>query len=105
MSGLCMPVAVFYPQPQLKWSFWWDALGCKDMSLLPQVMETFKAWPIGSWKGLLCDGKSVRRCCSFIEENQLSSSLHQLVMDAFCRIAGRCPSPSSRYAHAKTYCS
>jgi hypothetical protein len=90
MNGLFLPVVAFYPQPQLKWSFWWDAMACKDMSLLPQVMETFNTWPSGSWKSLPCDGRSVQRCCSFIEDHPPPSDLHQPVMEAFCRIAGIC---------------
>ncbi len=88
MNGLFIPVAVFYPQPKLKWLFWWDAMGCRDRSLLPQMMETFNAWPVGTWKGLPFDGKSVSSCCNFIEDHPPPSSLHQPVMDAFCRIAG-----------------
>ena len=86
MNGLFMPVAAFCTQPQPKWSFWWDAMACKDISLLPQVMETFNAWPVGSWKGVLCDARSVSRCCKFIEENPPETA--QPIMDAFCRIAG-----------------
>ena len=91
MNGLFMPVTVCYPQPQLKWSFWWDAMGCKDISLLPEVMEVFNTWPAGSWKGMPCDGRSVHRCCNFIEDHPPPSALHEPVMHAFCRIAGLCP--------------
>jgi hypothetical protein len=105
MSGLFMPVAAFYPQPQLKWSFWWDAMGCKDASLLLQVMQTFNAWPVGSWKRLPFDGRSVSSCCKFIEENPPPSPLHQPVMDAFCRIAGTPPHPPPPPPSALCHCS
>jgi hypothetical protein len=100
MNGLFVPVAVFYPQPQPKWSFWWDAMACKDISLLSQVMDIFNAWPVGSWKALPCDARSVSRCCNFIEENPPPSPLYQPIMDAFCRIAGSRPArPSPMLAH------